>query len=294
MANGNYFYPDTATTLQEEPRLINVPLPQGTTPEAYLAAFDTHVVPGVRAFAPDLILISCGFDACAGDSPAHPDGYLQLDPNAYAELTRRMIELAAECSQGRLVSLFEGGYKQKPLAACARAHVASLAGLGDYCFAAHSPTREEKALAGEGRSDGGGFAVGARVMCRYQGKRKEYPGKIVKARPDGTYDIKYDDGDQEAGVKAELLKPAKHAGAAAAATKASAAAESAAAAAPAAPNPVVPTTSWQCMKCLTTNDAGVERCKVFSCNVPFVKFGLLQGDSHVANFLSGVAFYATS
>ena len=55
-----------------------MPLPRGTTSDTYLAAFDEHVTPNVRVFDPDLILCSCGFDACAGDSPAHPDGYLQV------------------------------------------------------------------------------------------------------------------------------------------------------------------------------------------------------------------------
>ena len=139
-ASGNYFYPDTATALQESELLVNVPLPQGTTSEAYLEAFDRYVVPNVRRFNPDLILISCGFDACTGDSPAHPEGYLKLDPAAYSELTTRMTDLANECCEGRLVSLFEGGYKQKPLQQCARAHVATLAGLGDFCFSAAAIT----------------------------------------------------------------------------------------------------------------------------------------------------------
>ena len=61
-AKGAYFYPDTATELQVEERLVNVPLPQGTTSQAYLDAFDAHVAPNLRRFAPDLVLISCGFD----------------------------------------------------------------------------------------------------------------------------------------------------------------------------------------------------------------------------------------
>ena len=64
--NGAYFYPDTATTLQQDERLVNVPLPQGTPSAEYLAAFDAYVPPNLRRFAPDLIIISCGFDACAG------------------------------------------------------------------------------------------------------------------------------------------------------------------------------------------------------------------------------------
>ena len=86
-----YFYPTTATTLQQEELLVNVPLPQGTSSAAYLEAFDQYITPNVRRFRPDLIIISCGFDACAGDSPAHPDGYLQLDPHAFAQVSTRLM-----------------------------------------------------------------------------------------------------------------------------------------------------------------------------------------------------------
>ena len=119
-AKGAYFYPDTATELQVEERLVNVPLPQGTTSQAYLDAFDAHVAPNLRRFAPDLVLISCGFDACAGDSPAHPKGYLQLDPSAFAAVTARLVAIADECCAGRLASLFEGGYKRLPLTMCSQ------------------------------------------------------------------------------------------------------------------------------------------------------------------------------
>ena len=103
--SGEFFYPDTARSLQEEYSLVNVPLPKGTTSATYLAAFDRYITPNVRRFNPDLIIISCGFDACAGDSPAHPDGYLQLDPSAYGALTTRMVDLANQLCEGRLVRL---------------------------------------------------------------------------------------------------------------------------------------------------------------------------------------------
>ena len=86
-ATGEEFYPGTAMALQEEPLLVNVPLPRGTTSQAYLRAFARHVTPAVRRFAPNLIIISCGFDAAAGDSPAHEGGYLNLDPCAAPERT---------------------------------------------------------------------------------------------------------------------------------------------------------------------------------------------------------------
>ena len=112
-------------------------------------------------------------------------------------MTARIRSLAAECCEGRLVSIFEGGYKQKPLSACARAHVSALASLDDYCFAAASPAVQDAVLGADaapaGSSSGGGggggdgaarapLAVGSRVKGRYMGQAKAYPGVISKVR----------------------------------------------------------------------------------------------------------------
>ena len=51
------------------------------------------------------------------------------------------------------------------------------------------------------------FPVGARVECRYAGALKWFRGTIAAAHPNGTYDLSYEDGDQEAGVEAELVRP---------------------------------------------------------------------------------------
>lgn len=123
---GEEFYPMTAQTLQREPRLVNVPLPEGTPAAAYVSAFDEHIVPAVRGFAPDLILVSCGFDAHKDDSPSLT-GFLELDASDYATVTSRLTELAAECCDGRLVSLLEGGYNLTALRDCTREHVKALA-----------------------------------------------------------------------------------------------------------------------------------------------------------------------
>ena len=120
------FFPMTGTELDVSSRLVNVPLPRGTTPEKYLAAYDEHVAPAVRAFAPDLIIISTGFDAHRDDAP-DLSGFLALSESTFAELTRRLARLAVECCAGRMVSLLEGGYNLKAIAKCAQAHVAELA-----------------------------------------------------------------------------------------------------------------------------------------------------------------------
>ena len=67
--SGEYFFPQTGTVLQEEELLVNVPLPQGTDSATYLAKFDRHIMPAVRRFQPDLIIVSCGFE-CVRPAPS--------------------------------------------------------------------------------------------------------------------------------------------------------------------------------------------------------------------------------
>ena len=120
------FYPSTATSLQTEPRLVNVPLARGTSSDEYLDAFDTHIASALRTFAPDLLILSTGFDAHRDDAP-DLSGFLRLEASTFASLTRRCLDLAAELCAGRLVSLLEGGYNLSALAECTRAHVMELA-----------------------------------------------------------------------------------------------------------------------------------------------------------------------
>ena len=52
----------------------------------------------------------------------------------------------------------------------------------------------------------GGFEAGMQVLARYKGKKKWYPGTVMKRNDDGTYEIMYDDGDKESGVSADFVK----------------------------------------------------------------------------------------
>ena len=101
---------------------LNVPLPAGSGPAAYLQAFRTELVPAAQAFKPDLILVSAGFDAHQDD----PLGGMCLTAEAYGDLTRIVKELAAQHCAGRLVSVLEGGYDLDGLAGAAEAHVRAL------------------------------------------------------------------------------------------------------------------------------------------------------------------------
>ncbi len=102
---------------------LNVPLPAGSGDADYAHAFETALVPAARAFRPEFVLVSAGFDAHAAD----PLGGMQLTAAGFADLTRRACRLAGAACAGRLVSVLEGGYALGALADSAAAHLAALA-----------------------------------------------------------------------------------------------------------------------------------------------------------------------
>ena len=88
---------------------------------AYRRAIQNRLLPALRAFNPDLILISAGFDASKGDvgNAKHEIGGkekmgIDLDPEDYAWTTRKVLEIADICCHGRVVSVLEGGYGRTP------------------------------------------------------------------------------------------------------------------------------------------------------------------------------------
>ncbi len=103
---------------------LNVPLPYGTGDEGFGQVFDELVLPALRRFAPQLILVSAGYDAHWGD----PLGPLALSVAGYAALTQRLAALAGELCGGRLVLVLEGGYNLDALGACVLAALRVLLG----------------------------------------------------------------------------------------------------------------------------------------------------------------------
>ncbi len=103
---------------------LNLPQPAGATGTEWLRAFDETVLPAMQAHRPELILISAGFDAHAEDPLANT----QLATEDFAQLTRRVLDAAAELCEGRVVSVLEGGYDLRALAASVDAHVGALQG----------------------------------------------------------------------------------------------------------------------------------------------------------------------
>jgi acetoin utilization deacetylase AcuC-like enzyme len=104
---------------------LNVPLAAGTPAVEHRAHFEKAVAEALSRFEPDFVLISCGFDAMAGD----PMGNLLLEPRDLYDMTRHVVDGAAAACDGRVVALLEGGYDPKRLGEGAVAVIRALAGL---------------------------------------------------------------------------------------------------------------------------------------------------------------------
>jgi acetoin utilization deacetylase AcuC-like enzyme len=102
--------------------LVNAPLRPGATGTEFRAAFERLLLPAIDAFEPELIVISCGFDAHWRD----PLASLNLTEEDYAWATAALMEGADRHAQARIVSLLEGGYDLTAVTESAAAHVAAL------------------------------------------------------------------------------------------------------------------------------------------------------------------------
>ena len=111
---------------------VNVAWGEGMGDAEYLEAFDRVLLPIGRRFAPDLVLVSCGFDAANGD----PLGGMRLSPAGYAAMTTRLRELA----NGRLVLALEGGYNLDAISRSAEASLRVLLGEAAPSLEARKPS----------------------------------------------------------------------------------------------------------------------------------------------------------
>jgi acetoin utilization deacetylase AcuC-like enzyme len=106
--------------------IVNVPLRPGSGSAPFRAAYADVILPALRAFAPDLLLISAGFDAHARD----PLCQLDVETEDFAWVTAELCAVAEEACAGRVVSTLEGGYDLDALADCVRSHVGVLMQAG--------------------------------------------------------------------------------------------------------------------------------------------------------------------
>lgn len=116
-------YPDTGSPQERGVgNVFNVALGPGTGSRRFREAWRDTLLPAIDAFAPQLLLVSAGFDAHWRD----PLAQVQLDADDFAWLTTELGALADAHALGRMVSMLEGGYDLQALRECSLAHVGAL------------------------------------------------------------------------------------------------------------------------------------------------------------------------
>jgi acetoin utilization deacetylase AcuC-like enzyme len=117
-------YPGTGAVSErgEHNMIVNAPLRAGDGGEKFREAFDNTILPRLRDFRPDFLIISAGFDAHTRDPLAN----LNLVEADYTWVTQKLMQVADDSAQGRIVSLLEGGYDLQGLSRSVAAHVTAL------------------------------------------------------------------------------------------------------------------------------------------------------------------------
>jgi acetoin utilization deacetylase AcuC-like enzyme len=102
---------------------FNVPLPPGSARGAYIETMQRVVRPALEAYVPELIIVSCGFDASSID----PFGRMLLTSKDFADMTRMLMEVAERVCERRLLLCHEGGYSEAYVPFCGLAAIEALA-----------------------------------------------------------------------------------------------------------------------------------------------------------------------
>lgn len=120
------FYPGTGARHETgvANNIVNIPLAPGCDSARFRASMINEMLPALRRFAPELLIISAGFDAHHLD----PLGGLRFTDDDYHWITRELMQVAQESAHGRVVSVLEGGYSLDGLASGTAAHVRALMG----------------------------------------------------------------------------------------------------------------------------------------------------------------------
>ena len=88
----------------------------------YINAIEHKLIPVIQKFNPDLIIISAGFDAHEND----PLAQINLSTDCYGKMTQKLMEIANDVCNGRILSMLEGGYDYSALADSVQLHVETL------------------------------------------------------------------------------------------------------------------------------------------------------------------------
>ncbi|MFY0639481.1 MAG: histone deacetylase family protein [Bermanella sp.] len=115
------YFPNSHWNIKSE-NIINIPIEAETASTQFRRIVEPKVIKAASWFKPDLILISAGFDAHTDD----PMGELDLIDDDFSWLTKLTMSLAKDHSQGRIISMLEGGYNLEALANSAHAHIQAL------------------------------------------------------------------------------------------------------------------------------------------------------------------------
>ncbi len=117
------YYPGTGSEKERGKfnNICNIPLPAGTNSEEYLNAFN-FALKRLKEFQPEFILISAGFDGHSED----PLAQFKLNTDDYYEITKRILLISKKFSNGKVVSILEGGYNLQALQDSAKRHVDAL------------------------------------------------------------------------------------------------------------------------------------------------------------------------
>jgi acetoin utilization deacetylase AcuC-like enzyme len=100
----------------------NIPMESGSTDADYRVAFDQQLLPCLDEFAPQFLLVSCGFDTLRSDPLAN----ICLETTSYGWMTERLVDIARRHARGRLVSVLEGGYDLNHLGQAALEHLRAM------------------------------------------------------------------------------------------------------------------------------------------------------------------------
>jgi acetoin utilization deacetylase AcuC-like enzyme len=119
---------------------VNVPLPAGGGDSLYASAFERVVLPVVQAYAPELVLVSAGFDASAND----PLAQMQLSAQAFGWMGRELARVAEKSAKGRMALVLEGGYDLVSLETGLRSAIDGM--LLDHAVEISHAHRDEEAI----------------------------------------------------------------------------------------------------------------------------------------------------
>jgi acetoin utilization deacetylase AcuC-like enzyme len=121
------YYPGTGSAIERgagagEGFTVNCPMGAGSVEKDYLDAFQTHILPALNGFRPELLFISAGFDAHKDD----PLAGINLSEESFGRMTELLLDVARKYCGGRIVSVLEGGYNLQALARSVEVHLQAM------------------------------------------------------------------------------------------------------------------------------------------------------------------------